>query len=158
MSAYLLTHVVIAIDSIETLYLECIWQRADPECKEFLDLPLTVYARHPLRFTVAHRVHGQQMRTRWTSPEPQSINDRDDDLCNIDIESTTSNCARHNYSEAEYDDILADIDTIELATGLYDESAPPPPGIEDVDEDEEIITVDDADVEDEFDGEEIDEE
>src|SRR5262249_24313282 len=48
------------VDNAETLYLECLWQRAcgsGEKYKEFFGLPLTVFIRHPLRFSIGHRVH-----------------------------------------------------------------------------------------------------
>ncbi len=69
---------------------------------------MVVYWRHPLRFAVAKRRHGFQLRSRWISPHPASINDRDDSLCNMSIETCFTNWAKNQTPEELNDDIARD--------------------------------------------------
>ena len=46
-------------DSIETVFVECIWQILDVKLTDgIFNLPISIYMRHPLRFAIAHRKHG----------------------------------------------------------------------------------------------------
>jgi len=110
------------VDNGETIYLECLWQSGNKECKEFFGLPLTVYHRHPLRFSVAHRVHGQQMQTGWTSLHPESLAERDDAKGNVLIESYFSNMAKLNFSDEDCNKINDHFKTVNIPLEYYDPS------------------------------------
>ncbi|KAJ9303515.1 hypothetical protein DTO217A2_7005 [Paecilomyces variotii] len=127
------------IDVCETLYLEAILQAAEPDYSEFLKLPLSVYIRHPLRFVVAHKSHGQQLRTGWTTITPSSIADWVFSLNNVVFETHLSNMAKQNFSEVACEAITADIANISIPVKWYDpsrESEFQPPEEEDETENE----------------------
>jgi hypothetical protein len=58
---------------------------------------------HPCKISVAHRIHGRQMRTRWpTDRSPLSFRDRDDNFNNILIETWASNLLKQDFPERCY--------------------------------------------------------
>jgi hypothetical protein len=107
------------VDCIETIFLECVWQACDPTKGDLFNLPMAPWVRHPLRFAIAHEVRGRQMRTRWTKQEPDSINDRDDTLNNISIESAFTNFAKDNAPNDQYDDLKEDIKSFQVDAKWY---------------------------------------
>ena len=73
-------------NNIETVFIKRVWQSLDVKLTDGLfDLPLSIYKRHPLRFTVAHRQHDMQLRSAWTSAHPTSIEERDSSKDNMSI-------------------------------------------------------------------------
>ena len=140
------------IDTWGTLLLECIWQALDPHYTEWLSLPMLPFFLHPLRFVVAHLHHGEQMRTRWTKSHPKTIDDRDDSLNNIQFETCVLNYMKADFSESDYDAILAGFSAVKVPTQFYDPHTTP--SNEAVDEQDTMIFNDD---EDDLDGEKIDE-
>lgn len=82
---------------METIFIECIWQILDITISDGLfDLLFSIHMKHPLRFAVAHRQHGTQLRSGWTSPHPESIDDRDPTKDNMSIEACIVNFAKSN--------------------------------------------------------------
>ena len=73
-------------DTLETIWLETLWQSACPDKKSQLDLPVTVRYRHPLSIVIAHLRHGEAVWTGWKQ-EPVSLDDRDHSMCNISCET-----------------------------------------------------------------------
>ncbi|KAG9525406.1 hypothetical protein KCU93_g5800, partial [Aureobasidium melanogenum] len=106
----------ITIDSSEGLFAELIWQICtnDPDYHEFFDLPLNIYHRHPLCFSVGHRKHGQSMATGWPL-HPSDLSDRDDDANNILFETWTSNVAKMDMDEESCRKLRGDIKNVRLA-------------------------------------------
>ena len=119
------------VDNEETLLLQCIIQRLDPEHKEFLGLPLVPFIRHPLKFSVAHKHHGRQMRTGFKTIHPLSLDDYDSVLSNILFETWLSNAMKLDFDEDLYDAMLADLDTINLGRDSYDPDMARVRGMED---------------------------
>lgn len=112
----------VLVDVVETIYLECLWQMADPVYKDksLFGFPLTVWIRHPLRFVVGHVQHGQQLRSAWTTRTPESIKDRDENLGNMSIESAIENYAKSNLPNDSYPLILAKVRAVKLSSEYYD--------------------------------------
>lgn len=107
-------------ETVVTIYLECIFQICvrdavikdggpDEELRrfyrekysEFLGLPVTVAWFDPLRFTVAHRIHGAQMRSGWPL-QPARLADRKDENNNMLIETCSSNYLKMDYETEKY--------------------------------------------------------
>ncbi|KAG5791655.1 hypothetical protein H9Q69_009292 [Fusarium xylarioides] len=107
-------------DSIETLYLECVFQvcvgrkvimtddqdysqklAMKEKHSEFLGLPLDIEHRNPLTFAIAHRVHGQLMRPEWAI-NSKTLTNRDDFTNNILIETQSSNFSKYSFAEVNY--------------------------------------------------------
>ena len=111
-------------DTDETIYCEIMYQYCTtaPKYREFLGLPLAAYVGHALRFSVAHRHHGFQMLTGWSSP-PSSLSDRDDDLNNILIETWFSNAAKWDYDEVHYPAIREIIKSIQMPEKYWNPTA-----------------------------------
>ncbi|KAK1815725.1 hypothetical protein LTR12_009912 [Friedmanniomyces endolithicus] len=105
-------------DSIETLFLEAIWQYLEGNPR-WLRLPLMATLRDPFRFAVAHAHHGRQLRSRWLQWEPTSIDDRDDSLLNMSFETAVENYAKNNYNEELYDEMVADFETLRVGSHLW---------------------------------------
>ena len=85
-------------DTTETIFIECIWQILDIKVTdELFELPISIYIRHPLRFAIARRQHGTQLRSAWTNPHPESIEDRDSFRDNMSVEACIVNFAKSNY-------------------------------------------------------------
>ena len=114
-------------DNIETIVIECIWQILDVKLSDGLfDLPISIYIRHPLRFTVAHRHHGMQLRSAWANPHPTSIEEHDPTKDNMSIEASVVNYCKSNFSEDDYPAIKKDLlDNFNLSKQWYDPSLRP---------------------------------
>lgn len=103
-----------------TLLLECIFQHLKFSGKdEFLGLPMTVFEKHPLNFSIGHRHHGNQMRTGFSGLYPHSLEDYDEELSNICFETHLSNHTKWDHAESEYDDIRKDMASVHLVTAHY---------------------------------------
>lgn len=152
-----------------TIFLECIFQVCvggmiidanDTDTKrimrakyaEFLGLPLDIVFGNPLTFVVAHRVHGQQMRTGWPR-HPTRLIDRIDENNNILIETRSSNYFKHSFHEAYYQTLKDHLLNVQVPLEWADESIKPRPfdarleigHVEEMDEDgfdEEFISWD----------------
>lgn len=71
---------------------------------EFLCLPLHIEWHNPLAIAVAHRVHGQQMRTGCRI-SPRTLRDRIEEDNNVLIETRTSNFLKRRFDESFYSDL-----------------------------------------------------
>lgn len=132
------------VDTAETILLECVFQVCirkmlilegdyDEAMKrsyidmygEFLGLPLHVYHHNPLTFVVAHRNHGEQMRTGWPA-HPTTLKQRLDGntLNNILIESRTSNYLKHNFHSSFYSELKLLVKSVQMPTELVNENLP----------------------------------
>lgn len=109
----------IQVDVVETIYLECLWQAADPEYKTHTQLPLSVEPRHPSRVVAAHDKHGQQLRTGWTRQKPESIADRDDSLCNMVPQAHIENMLVLNYSDEHVPRAIEKLKSVKLSKELF---------------------------------------
>lgn len=63
------------------------------------------------RFSLGHGHHGDQMTVGWRTPNPTSLHDYDEGLCNIDIESWVFNLMRSNRNVEYRSDWIAQIAT-----------------------------------------------
>lgn len=132
------------VDTADTIFLECVFQVCigkmvivdgdrDEAMKrsymdtygEFLGLPLNVYHHNPLTFVVAHRNHGEQMRTGWPA-QPTTIKERLDGntLNNILIESRTSNYLKHDFHSSFYSELKELVKSVQMPTELVNEELP----------------------------------
>ena len=109
-------------DTTETIFIECIWQILDINMTDKLfDLPISLYIRHPLRFAVAHRQHGIQLRSAWTKLQPEAIEDRDPSRCNMSIEASIVNYAKSNFPDELYPLMRKDFEKrLNLGPEFYD--------------------------------------
>ena len=110
------------IDTIETIFLECIWLILCDEFGDLFGLPSTIWIRHPLRFALATILHDKQMRTGWKVPKPSSIKDHDDTLNNIIIESAFTNYAKSNIPNSRYQELVDDIVSIQIPAKYFQRS------------------------------------
>ncbi|CAD0025606.1 unnamed protein product [Aureobasidium pullulans] len=113
-----------SIDTVDTLFLEMIYQALDPAYTEFLGLPIVAWMRHPLCLAIAHKVHKRQMRTGWTSEHPTCLSERDEAKNNILIETQVSNFLKHDFPVSAYPRLIAMVKDIRISKALHD------PGIE----------------------------
>lgn len=130
------------VDTAETIFLECIFQVSvrkmvisdnDPlgdmkrfhqsKYEELLGLPLVVGKRNGLQYSMAHRVHGMQMRTGW-SQTPLSLIDRDDAINNILVESRFTNFAKSNFPPSSYPEIQKCFLEIDMPRRLVQDVVP----------------------------------
>ena len=148
----------IQVDTPETLWLECLYQMADPDRKTLFNLPLTVYVRHPLRFVIAHLHHGKQLRSGWSKTQPTDISDRQEDLCNMSIESHLENVFKQDYSEDQYGAMLDRAESVNLPTEINDRESDHEEEVQASEEEleyDESEMVDDVDLEIHNDGEDV---
>jgi hypothetical protein len=97
----------------------------EEEYREFLDLPRTIWVRHPLCFSVGHKVHGKSMATGWPH-EPRYLSDRKNETNNILVETWTSNVAKFDMSKKDCDDMRDDMVNFKLANPeLYNKANTP---------------------------------
>ena len=112
------------IDTTETIVLECIWQILDVTITdELFELPISLYQKHPLRFAVAHRERGRQLRSGWTTPHPEFVGDHDASVNNMSFEACIVNYAKSNYPKAFYPEMKRDFqENVRLGTNWHDPS------------------------------------
>ncbi|KAF2224471.1 hypothetical protein BDZ85DRAFT_261022 [Elsinoe ampelina] len=84
-----------------------------------MDFPLGLYTFHPLRFSLAHKHHGFQMRSGWLR-DPDSFEDREDHLNDMLIEPWAVNGMKYNMDEAFYPQLKRIIRSYKLARDMYD--------------------------------------
>lgn len=108
------------MDTPDTIFLEIMYQACDPKYRDFLGLPLVAWARHPFCIAIAHKTHKKQMRTGWTTGEPDSLSQRDDLINNILIETQSSNFFKHDFDQSTYPKLLEMIKEITVPKDLYD--------------------------------------
>jgi hypothetical protein len=109
------------IDNCVTVFLELVLQYfRNDEKDEYFGLPMTIYIRHQLNFSIGHRQHGQQMRTGFKTLYPTSLDeDYDEDLNNICFETTLSNRIKWGFDDTDYEAIHQDLRTVHLQTEHY---------------------------------------
>lgn len=94
-----------ALENEKTIFCEISYQRVVTEShyKDLMGFPVAIFKSHPLKFSVAHRHHGRQMRRGWAL-KPKSLNDRDrhDDPNNMIIETWSVNSMKHALDESYY--------------------------------------------------------
>ncbi|USP77680.1 hypothetical protein yc1106_04954 [Curvularia clavata] len=83
-------------ESSQTLSLTCVilWFKLDGGKDEFLRLRMTVFRRHPLRFSIGRAVHvepGSTMITGWSAKYPESLSQYDDARRTITMETWMMN-------------------------------------------------------------------
>ncbi|KAH4802782.1 hypothetical protein HBI25_207700 [Parastagonospora nodorum] len=86
----------------ETLFLTCVilWFALDGGKDELLGLRMTVHIRHPLRFSIGRALHvqpGSIMRTGWTVRHPTSLEDYDESLRTITMETWIANRGKLDF-------------------------------------------------------------
>jgi hypothetical protein len=97
----------------------------EEEYREFFDLPLSIYLRHPLCLSVAHKIHGKSMATGWTR-KPRHLSDRNNDLNNILIETWTSNASKLDMLKEGCDTLRREIERVKISPPyLYDKTRDP---------------------------------
>ena len=79
---------------------------------------MVVYERHPLRG------HGLQQSSRWTSSPLVSIDDRDDSLYNMSIETCFTNWAENAASDNLNDNVVRDILCVRVDPTWHTRSPP----------------------------------
>ncbi|KAG8528911.1 uncharacterized protein KY384_006600 [Bacidia gigantensis] len=110
----------VQVDCTETIFLECIWQGCNKKNGgDLLGVPLLCCPRHPLNFSLGHKIHRQQLRTGWKRL-PTSLADRDETLNNCLVESWPWNCSKANFPASNYDQMIKEIDEISISEDLYD--------------------------------------
>ncbi|THW11998.1 hypothetical protein D6D24_06861 [Aureobasidium pullulans] len=105
----------ITVDSDEGLLAEFIYQLCtdDDTYNEFLDLPMTIWIRHPLRFSVAHKHHDKSMATGWPT-KPAKLSDRVEANNNLLFETWTSNVAKFDMTKEACDAFRDDLANVKL--------------------------------------------
>lgn len=108
------------IDNTMTLFLECVLQYFKFDGKdEFFGVPMTIYEKHALLFSIGHRQHGKQMRTGFKTLHPRSLEDYDEGLSNICFETHLANHVKWDHQEHEYEIIHRDLLKVHLQTEHY---------------------------------------
>ncbi|KAM0246136.1 hypothetical protein ACHAP5_004918 [Fusarium lateritium] len=132
-------------DTVETIFLECIFQvcvvrcvlKSDDEFYELkahlkskyasiLGLPLTIAYHDGLTFAVGHAHHGKGMFTGWP-PKAHRLDERldADETNNIRIEPRTENFLKADYDESTYSQLKKMIMEIDLPKSVYDKNLKP---------------------------------
>jgi hypothetical protein len=89
---------------------------------ELLGLPLTIYMRHPLKFSLGHRHHGFQMRTGWPL-DPKSLSDRKEALNNVLVESWSTNSMKVDLDESYYPFLKGMVADYKISERFFDPEA-----------------------------------
>lgn len=125
---------VAALDSPQTIFCELFWQLSwsqaarNPDHEflnayqpydEFLELPISVYFKHPLRLAIGHRDHSRQMRTGWSLMEPTQLSERNDRLNNVLVETSASNWLKYNWPTSCYPDLKRLVSSIQIPSDLF---------------------------------------
>ena len=105
----------ITVNSDEELLAEFIYQLCtdDDTYNEFLDLPMTIWIRHPLRFSVAHKHHDKSMANGWPT-KPAKLSDRVEANNNLLFETWTSNVAKFDMTKEACDAFRDDLANVKL--------------------------------------------
>lgn len=109
------------VDNTVTLLLEIVYQHLKNDGRDnFFGLPMTIYKKHPLIYSIGHRHHGSQMRTGFKTLYPQNLDDDfDESLSNILVETHLSNYVKWDHLESEYDIIHDAMRSVHLETEYY---------------------------------------
>lgn len=125
-------------DTYETLWLELVFQHCVKRCQqfvdgvwsaqqkkiwaiqyaEFLNLPLVEGMKHPLAFSIGHRLHGQPMFSGWAE-HPTALADRNDAENNLIVESRFSNYLKLNFLSRFYPGIQNAIRAVRLSKEFF---------------------------------------
>ncbi|KAG5819150.1 hypothetical protein H9Q74_000776 [Fusarium xylarioides] len=132
-------------DTVETIFLECIFQACVLRCilkidDEFyglkkhlkakysplLGLPLAIAYHDGLTFAIGHAEHGRGMFTGWPA-KPSRLDERldADETNNLRIESRTENFLKADYDESTYSQLKEMIMNIDLPKEVYDKTLKP---------------------------------
>jgi hypothetical protein len=89
-------------ESSQTLFLTCVilWYMLDGGKDEILGVRMTVFTRHPLRFSIGRALHvepGSIMRTGWNDPYPELLDQFDPSLRTITMETWCMNRGKWQY-------------------------------------------------------------
>ncbi|KAI5359043.1 hypothetical protein Slin14017_G099450 [Septoria linicola] len=107
------------VDTELSLAAEMLYQNyIDPD-GEFLSLPLSPYLWHALLMSIAHRHHGQQMRTGY-GPKPTTLFSRNAALSNILFETLFSNTYKWDFEEKHYPQMKEYISKVVIPKQFYD--------------------------------------
>ncbi|KAG8631377.1 hypothetical protein KVT40_000517 [Elsinoe batatas] len=112
------------VDSLVGLACEVFYQ-VYSSAPEFLGLPLSGVIMNPLRISVAHKIHGKQMRTGWPVT-PRRLGDRKAEDNNILVETWFSNCLKYDFGEQHYESLRVYIKTLRIPKHIYDRDAEVP--------------------------------
>ncbi|KAK5172168.1 uncharacterized protein LTR77_003806 [Saxophila tyrrhenica] len=114
----------------ETMFQMCASMTEKPELQwlrekygDRLGLPLTTFINSPLRFSIAHRLHGFQMTTGWPT-SPSDVSERVDAENNILIESWYVNIAKMDMADEYYDMLDRILGATQIKTARYDPDHP----------------------------------
>ncbi|THY94189.1 hypothetical protein D6C92_05000 [Aureobasidium pullulans] len=126
-------------DSVYALHAEMIrsacldYACAKGDCKEpdlhFFHLPKALKIKHPLRLSIGHKHHGLQMLTGWPE-EPSDINQRNDKINNIRIETWLENWTKLDLDEDFYDLTREVFTRLVVPRDLYDPTTSPPQDVD----------------------------
>lgn len=130
-------------DTPLTIFLECIFQVSvgcmvilaeDPDSKrdlrskyaEFLGLPLVIRFCNPLTISIAHRIHGKQMRTGWPK-NPTKLMDRINENNNLLIETQASNYIKCCFNETHYQRLRDQVLDVQIPLEWANDNVQPRP-------------------------------
>jgi len=117
-------------ETVESLLLECIRQYLKYEGREpIFGLEMTIWARHPLSFVIAHDVHGRQMRTGFADPWniQDFFQDYDEARCNIAFQPQITNFAIHNFPDEDVARIVEEVKSVPTSCKYYSRPDRVPP-------------------------------
>jgi len=136
----------VTVETPDTLFLLCVFiacvnrctikdtdthkaQKLEYKAKygEFLGLPVSIATHDPLRFTLAHIVHSQDMVSGFPVG-CTSFDQFNSDANNLTMETCTSNYLKHDYPNSQYDTLREElIAKIQLPLTAYDPRITPSP-------------------------------
>jgi len=118
-------------ESSETLFLACVvlWFRLDGGKDELLGLRMSLFVRHPLRFSIGRALHvppGSVMKTGWQKKHPDSLSQYKDAHRTITIETWFSNRAKSNFpvTKENIENFTAQLKSVSMDSKHWDKYPP----------------------------------
>jgi hypothetical protein len=116
-------------ESSQTLFLTCIilWYMLDGGKDETLGVRMTIFSRHPLRFSIGRALQvdpGSTMRTGWNDPYPKSLDQFDPSSRTITMETWCMNRGKWQYTVSPenirlFTDLLSGVSAQSPYWGVY---------------------------------------
>ncbi|KAH0150535.1 hypothetical protein KCU67_g10620, partial [Aureobasidium melanogenum] len=81
---------------------------------------LVAWEKHLFCISISHKLHKRQIRTGWTTANPDQLSQRDDSLNKILVKTQASNYFEHGFEPGTYHGLLQMVKRISISRTLHD--------------------------------------
>lgn len=122
------TSLSLKVSCISTAYNVAVHRRSFPgdhvsglrSClRQLPSSPLVAWERHPFCISIARKLHKRQMKTGWTTANPDSLSQRDDTLNDILVETQASNYFKHDFDPSTYPRLQQMVQKISISSNFH---------------------------------------